>query len=84
MSLIFGEFPSLEKAKEFARAVLAQYGEWRKPAIFTDLDCAMLYNIHPFTYGLPAVHVDRDYDTFADEKEIIALAETFGGTFIGT
>jgi hypothetical protein len=83
MSLIFGEFPTLEKAKEFAHAVRNQYGHWRMPAIFTDLDCAILHDTHPFKYGMPAVHVIRSGD-FADEEAIIALAESFGGTFIGT
>ena len=81
MSLIFGEFPSLEKAKEFAHAVRVQRGAWIGPAVFTDYDLAVLHDPHPFSYGVPAVHVWRDFE---DDGAIIALAKTFGGVFVGT
>ena len=82
MSMIFAEFPSLEKAKAFAHAVRA-LGGWRGPAIFTDHESATLHDPHPVAYNTPAVHVQRG-DDFEDDAAIIALAKTFGGVFVGT
>lgn len=87
------EFEDITLAKIFADEVKKRFN--LDSRVFDNSEDAERVHANPFRQKAPVVHVDRPWwshpqsspewdNAWAIEPEIIALAETFGGTFVGT
>jgi hypothetical protein len=81
MAMIFGDFPDEAAARAFAKAAKGRFYDTYEAADADDR--------FPFHFELPVVHVDRIIDANDDidieaEQAMAALAQSFGGAFIGT
>lgn len=80
--LIFDRFQKREQAEEFAAAVKERFG--RETYVFDSQEAANESDPFPFALDGYIVHVERDYDHYEVEDEILPFVRDFGGVFAGT
>lgn len=81
MSLIFDGFPGYASADAFGFACYQRFG--RTYDLYRDADVAADCALFPYVLTAPVVLVERRSDD-AEEAEIEAFVEEFGGRFAGT
>lgn len=79
--LIFDSFPTNTAAVLFAAAAATEHE--LDVAVFHTVSAAQAADPTPANLRPPIVHVDR-HDDDGTERVIVALAETFGGVYVGT
>lgn len=80
--MIFDNFPSREKAEDFAAAVKKNYN--RECWVHDTQESSNAQDPFPYRLDPPVVLVERDYNHFTWEEEIAALVKQYGGTYAGT
>jgi hypothetical protein len=80
MSLIFGRFPSRDKADSFVATVQKEFG--LAGHVFDDEESAFEHDWFPYSLEAPIVHIDRS--ELEIERAVEALVTFFGGEFAGT
>lgn len=78
MSLIFDSFPDEKYARAFADSCKSRFGV--NAQVFMSVEAAQEHDPIPVDLVVPIVHVNRN----VVEAEIILLATTFNGIFVGT